>query len=657
MEQAGATLLTSYHLGEVDLMSPPEPGFNGGILTPVSDATNNDDTNGNLALPRKVVSKRTCMVHPAAQNHSTSSTTSAYCSPAVSGHLSASIISGVVDQAGTSSQDSVKVIAPAYQSYTIDPASQALATLLSFLGQSKIPERLLERARGPLLTWGENGEVALQNVNTAEVVQNKKMCEKAVCDLHQLKAIHLDQSTIKTRYISVDPQLLARITHDEDHMRWKIEAVKVVFYAFPMDRRLEPLYSFSIATSILPLLKHVLPFLEEIDVQKALPAAYVIEVCLSASYYSTLDWKSTVIATAESIGTRFPVGVQLRERVQLRKRILSRISSCRWGSEAERLEFPRADQRSNGYYGEFVLFNADVFFGRQQLQAALDELDGYTPWHPGNVSTLETIQICEMGVLRGKIHHFSGHFKDARRCLERILHPGRPEASMMCKTIAHLTAVCCELGETVLGIEYASAQLNDLTVYQSRESGSAKRLRLALAYAYLMQGMWVIFTQPTASSYASLQRDIRQGFDKAHELFQVLAQSYENASALSRAGKTNRFSALLGLALIAHIKDDMHGARDCYDIALDAASHCQWDAGYAEAIIYWSKSVVMHNLGELEEARKLNGLAGKFYQCRSYFFTGFGTLWPEIIGTWVAQQGRERIIPQQGWEKTALEHS
>lgn len=137
----------------------------------------------------------------------------------------------------------------------------------------------------------------------------------------------------------------------------------------------------------------------------------------------------------------------------------------------------------------------------------------------------------------------------------------------------------------------------------------------------------------------------------------MLAQSYENASALSRAGKTNRFSALLGLALIAHIKDDMHGARDCYDIALEAASHCQWDAGYAEAIIYWSKSVAMHSLGELEEARKLNGLAGKFYQCRSYFFTGFGTLWPEIIGTWVAQQGRERIIPQQGWERTTLKHS
>lgn len=255
-----------------------------------------------------------------------------------------------------------------------------------------------------------------------------------------------------------------------------------------------------------------------------------------------------------------------------------------------------------------------------------------------------------MGFLRGKIHHFSGHFKEARRFLVPILHAKPPEVSMMCKSMAYLSAVCCELGETGLGIRYASTQLTDITTYQSRESGNAKRLRLALAYAYLMQGMWVIFTQRAVSGYASLRKDIQQGFDTAQELFQALAQSYENASALSRAGKTNRFSTLLGLAVIAHIKDDLHEAAHRYDIALDAASQCNWGAGYIEAIIYWSKSVITHNLGELEEARKLNGLAGSLYQCRNYFFAGFGTLWPEIIGTWVAQQGRGRIIPQQGWE-------
>jgi hypothetical protein len=70
-----------------------------------------------------------------------------------------------------------------------------------------------------------------------------------------------------------------------------------------------------------------------------------------------------------------------------------------------------------------------------------------------------------MSILRDKIHHFFDHFKEARRCLERILHLERLEAFMICKIIAHLTAICCELGETMLGIEYASTQLNDLIVY------------------------------------------------------------------------------------------------------------------------------------------------------------------------------------------------
>ena len=66
----------------------------------------------------------------------------------------------------------------------------------------------------------------------------------------------------------------------------------------------------------------------------------------------------------------------------------------------------------------------------------------------------------------------------------------------------------------------------------------------------------------------------------------MLAQAYENATTLSRANKTNRFSTLLGLALIAYIKDDLHRAAYRYNIALDAARHCNWDAGYIEAIIY-----------------------------------------------------------------------
>lgn len=47
----GATLLTSYHSGEVNGLTPPETGFNSGILTPNSNTTDNDDTNANSTVP------------------------------------------------------------------------------------------------------------------------------------------------------------------------------------------------------------------------------------------------------------------------------------------------------------------------------------------------------------------------------------------------------------------------------------------------------------------------------------------------------------------------------------------------------------------------------------------------------------------------------
>lgn len=537
-----------------------------------------------------------------------------------------------------------------HQVTSIAPASQDLATILSVLGVLTIPERLLSRAREHRLIWGQDGEAAFQTVDMVDVIQYEVLYRNAICDLCQLKAIHLDSTTTESRNICVDPQLLVQLAHNKDPTRWKLEVVKVVFYAFPVDRRLEPARSFSIATSLLPLLEQVLPFLEDIHIEEAI-SARVIEVCLAASHYSTLEWKRRVMAIAENISERFSMDAPILLRVQLRKRILSRLSSCQWGLEMKLLDFPRVDQRSNGYYGEFLLFNADVLFGRQKLEAALKELDTYKSWRPEAVSTLEKIMFYEIDFLRGKIYHFSGRFKDARIVFERIMRAGQPEASLTSKMMAHVTAVYCELGEPRLGISYASQELNDFMVYQSRSSGRGKRLTLALANANLMQGLWAVFTEPTASCSISLREDIQHWLEEAQKLFQMLADIYDRTNTLGRAGKTNQLSVLLGLAAIEHIKGDLRRAASCYDTTLKAARDCNWDAGYIEAIIYWSKSVIMYRLGELDQARRLEERARGLYQCRSYFFVGFGTLWPEIIGMWVAQQGRERVIPHQCWER------
>ena len=573
------------------------------------------------------------MVNPAARNHSTSSTLSA------NRNLSSS---HMTDQVALSN---VAMKALVYRLlYTTDATSQGLATLLSFFGQSKIPVWLLRRAQWPVLFWDLNGEIGSQQVNTFGVGQDDSVFDKSICELCRLRAICVEGSTDATKWISVNSQVLTRVASKDNCIRWKIEAVKVVFHAFPLDRRLVPQRSFYFATWILPLLKHVLPYLEETGVREAFSAAHIIEVLLSASYYSTLYWRNDVIAKAESIVAHYPVDIELQRRVQLRKNILLREFFCKWKSEMERLDLPRINQRSNSYYGEFVLVNADILLRRQKFQDALEELDKYTPLNPGHISTLEQIRIWEINLVRGKVHHFAGNFAAARGCLEEAVLA--TETSTVCKATSHLAIVFCELGLIEVGINLASRGLDDLAMIQSRESGSAKRLRLALAYTYLMEGMWAISTQPTASDHNSLSTNIQQNLDKAHELFRGLAQSYIDCQSIGRAGKTNRFSSFLGLALIAHIRGDLGQAYLLYNVALYAASSCAWVAGYIEAIIFWSKSVILYKRGMREDAEKLNGMAGNLYQCRSFFFPGMGTLWPKILRTWMAEQGREETIPE-----------
>ena len=132
-------------------------------------------------------------------------------------------------------------------------------------------------------------------------------------------------------------------------------------------------------------------------------------------------------------------------------------------------------------YGELVLFDTDILLGRQQLHVALYELDECTPLDQGNISTIDRIWMWEMNISRGKIHLFAGNFAEALGFLQGMWLARKTETSTMCKIIAHLSIVFRELGELQAGVDLVSTQLNDLTAIQSRESGSAKRLRLTLA--------------------------------------------------------------------------------------------------------------------------------------------------------------------------------
>lgn len=291
------------------------------------------------------------------------------------------------------------------------------------------------------------------------------------------------------------------------------------------------------------------------------------------------------------------------------------------------------------------MFFSECLFKSRGADAALLELETYEPWIPGHPSTLETARLYEVGVLRGKLLHFSGRFREAKETLEKVVSTKHQDTTSASKATAHLAPVCCELGEADLGIRYASAHLEDILEIQSAESGSAKRLKLALAYAFLLKAMWSVLEGPLCNFWPTHNS---QELERAQQLFEDLDEP--RSTSQTWPARVHRVSVLLGLAVVAHIGHSLRHALLLYDSALKFARKRGWEAGYIESIIYLSRSVVLYELGEAVKADECTAMAKTLYSSHLDFFVGFGTLWPEILRTWFNVQGRETVIPGRTWE-------
>ncbi|KAK5107185.1 hypothetical protein LTR62_001657 [Meristemomyces frigidus] len=269
---------------------------------------------------------------------------------------------------------------------------------------------------------------------------------------------------------------------------------------------------------------------------------------------------------------------------------------------------------------------------------ALCELEKVKPLHSTKISPLEEAVQLEADVLRGKIQHFTGKFSDAKKLLERVvgmIH--HPERSAPSRAIAHLSAVCCELGEYEQGIRYAESHLSPGEY--SPNSMNERRLRLALASAYLVKAMWIVRSVLPSDVPPNNAHDV---LHKAQEILEGL-NAY-NPAKLSRADKINRVSICLGLAIIAHLQRKFVTALQWYESVLSASSECGWASGYVEAMTLSSMSVILHTTKDVSQAEKYERQALSIYQERSFYFVGFGTLWPEIVGRWLKRLGRGTIV-------------
>ncbi|KAI9726529.1 MAG: hypothetical protein M1834_009016 [Cirrosporium novae-zelandiae] len=546
----------------------------------------------------------------------------------------------------------------------LDNDSKDLATLMVFLGVADVAERMLLCARGPLRVWGSNGEIEQRaGSDLITVLTDGARFELAIQSLESYGFIISKPGPFQLRSFSVYPQLRLYIgEHTPNPNRWKIQAAKVVFHAFPKHRHIDPLLYTAYGISTLPQLEWVLSYLDELDVIKELPLAQAAEVYISSSYFSTADWKQKAIKTAEKIMKTQINDPDLCARVKLRKKALSRIFLFEPRERVDQSEcnLGRVDKRSNAYFGESVLFNVQELIDRNELRSARSEIERYKPLDAANISTLEQIQIYEALFMLGKIDRFGGQFRLAEQQFQELLTADPSRSGMLCRVVSHLSAVQCELCKATSAVKLVLSELENLKCYQSLENGNGKRLRLALADAYLMQALWTVVHAGVAliiSGHISLPKDTRDSLASAKVIYERLRETYQKIHKLGKVGKMNLFWVSAGLAIIAHVEGRLEAALALWENASDAAEDCNWAPGYVEMIIAYSKSELSYRLGRFTDAYNLEQNARDLYKKtgRRYYFIGLGSVWPDLIGNLVEHGGGNRVIPRQ--DQGSLAHS
>ncbi|EWY79478.1 hypothetical protein FOYG_17383 [Fusarium oxysporum NRRL 32931] len=395
-----------------------------------------------------------------------------------------------------------------------------------------------------------------------------------------------------------------------DPVPWKVMVVKAGLHAFPEHRQVEPLsYSF-VGNDFLPILKRVLPYLNEVEVVKLLGSAYltkVTSICLSTSYFSDAKWKNKVLNIATEFLAQhkelFPhhAGnvVQYKEntaRIELRKLALARLSRkmdakelCK---EVQTLiqNYERKSKRSNGWYGEMLLFHARLLVDMEEFEDALKVLAQFKPLDAENISWLEHIQRNDIEFRKGEITRYKGDFEQSLAIFRDLLEqqPTPP------KVITHMPAVLSECGH----FDKALSLLRDDLHYTGRKkTTTARRLALALAETLLMKAAWMRINGQPISDIDSLVYE-------AESLLKEYEYRFQKPEELALVGKITQFRFLLASAIGKHLAGKNGEAIVCWE-KVQSASGELWPEGYTNMIIAYSLSDLYSRQGKREQGEEM----------------------------------------------------
>jgi hypothetical protein len=364
---------------------------------------------------------------------------------------------------------------------------------------------------------------------------------------------------------------------------------------------------------------------------------------LSSSQLCGAEWKVRVLATAERIVNRHLENPFLSARVRLRRKIVCRtLSEGPWEGADHNSELPRhlksINAASNAHLGEGVLFSAEQMIDRDQLGEAWSVLESFTPLDPQNPSPRETLVMDWISLAKGKICRFSGDFNLAKKHLLHVMERGSVYG-IVSRAVSHYVAVSCELQN----MDEATAMALGETRLSENElrRGRRRRVMLTLAEAYLMKCLWAVASDPMCSHPPGGIRDMLQD---AANIFTEFGGE-DDCGEHGRVFKLNRFRIAVGLAIISRLTDDLTSAANYWTAAAAAARDCGWRPGFPEMVIAYSVSELQLRRGQFEASKSSFQTAERLFRTgrRQTYFIGLGTVWFDLVGSWMEHQGGRRI--------------
>ncbi|KAI1490335.1 hypothetical protein F5X96DRAFT_636728 [Biscogniauxia mediterranea] len=503
----------------------------------------------------------------------------------------------------------------------LDLDSLGVACLLYCLGADEIPQFIFSRSRGVSKTWDRNGEVWETKPTIASLVQEASAFDAA---LRKLEMLGFARSTANV--VRVNRRLASILKDREENLAWKVKATQLVMHALPRHRVLEPANYNIYFETMLPHLSHVFSYLVEpqvlaLFIQGPDPILYgAIEVCLASSYFGDDEWKSKAIAMAERLVQAYagnngdPSDIALFN-ARLRMRRIRFCFSQSAGSMSEELaliDFPSIkDARSNAFSADLAVLKALECIRRDDLPSAHAALSQFTPLF---ASTFEKSQKEVIEPIYGMVYRFQGRFHEAYDVLSTVRSPSS-------KTLAHLAAVMCELGEESRAIPRLEAWLR---LYAQPDTRAGARIRLALTNAHLTGGI----------------RQLLSG--KAWHGCQETQSMYQELETSGRLGWMDRISVALGIAITEHVGKQPGSAIQKWQDVRNLTRQFQLPFGYTDVIVDLSICELEASLGRLQEIEVMRARDALMNVRCQFYFTLLGPVWLGLLKQWLQPNGRQQ---------------